>query len=353
MPPDSACYSSSALEKVLEHRFVAELSAALWLQGVTDFEVLRGEVDSHGYDLVVEANGIIRHIQLKALRQGGKRSEVTVSTRLARKPSGCVIWMVYDPGSLGLGPFRWFGEKPGERLRPLGAKVAHHTKGNAQGKKGERPGHRILKKSAFTEIATMAELVQVLFGAVRPPKVSAAGVDGIPGPVHGGAEEGRSSDPSDDTSGSGRLSCNGRARIEELAGTFAAARSHPSAPHPFASTVFPPRRDDNIVNGFPGTDYDGAVQDFWTTIDELQLASEPFDWPAWFEEIRSAGKDPIDSTLVTELNAADIRRYLTMLRRVERFTEGAWMEALNRGVFDALLRRILMLDDAAQLATRG
>jgi hypothetical protein len=53
-----------------------------------DFEILRSEVDSHGYDLVIEASRNICHIQLKALRNGGKRSDVALSTRLAAKPSG-------------------------------------------------------------------------------------------------------------------------------------------------------------------------------------------------------------------------------------------------------------------------
>lgn len=330
MTLDYACHSSSALEKVLEHRFVAELSAALWLQGITDFEILRAEVDSHGYDLVIEANGTIRHIQLKALRSGGKRSEVDVSTRLTRKPSGCVIWMVYDPLSLNLGPFRWLGEKPGERLGALGEKVARHTKGNAEGKKGERPGHRSVKKSAFTEVATTAELVPVLFGPVRPPTE-----------LEGTADLDK------------RLSVVERARVEQLAELFAAAPTDPSAPHPFASTVFPPLREDNTIGGLPWTKYARPVDEFWTTIDDLQLASDPFDWPEWFEKINSAGKNPMDSRFVTELAPPDICRYLTMLRRMERFTEGAWMDALVRGVFDALLQRILSLDDAGQLARRG
>ena len=132
---------------------------------------------SHGYDLVVEANGQIRHIQLKGLRQGGKRSEVTLSTRLAEKRSGCVIWMVYDPATLVLGPFLWFGGAPGEALPDIGTKVARHTKGNAQGQKTAKPRHRVVRKRAFEKIKTMAALADKLFGlpaiqvsaeAVRP-----------------------------------------------------------------------------------------------------------------------------------------------------------------------------------------
>ena len=155
--------ASSILEKVLEHRFIAEISTALWCKGISDFEVLRSEVDSHGYDLVIEANEKVRHIQLKALRRGGKRRGVTLSERLAAKPSGCVVWMVYDPATLALGPFLWLGGASGEPLPKLGERVAHQTRGNAKGEKAPRAGHRVVKKSAFEKVANVSDLVDALF----------------------------------------------------------------------------------------------------------------------------------------------------------------------------------------------
>jgi len=53
-------------EKLLEHLFLSELLRPLWRQGRRDMEVLRAEVDGAGYDLVVECNGVLRHIQLKS-----------------------------------------------------------------------------------------------------------------------------------------------------------------------------------------------------------------------------------------------------------------------------------------------
>lgn len=156
-------HRSSALEKVLEYRFLAELSAELWCRGV-EFEVLRSDVDDNGHDLVIEADGILRHIQLKAMVKGGKRADVTVNTRLATKSSGCVIWMTYDPATLELGPFRWFGGKPGEPLQGLGDKVAKHSKGNAAGEKTIRPAHRVIPRCAFETLGTLGELADRLFG---------------------------------------------------------------------------------------------------------------------------------------------------------------------------------------------
>ena len=160
-------HSSSCLEKVLEHRFVAELTSALWLGGIRDFEVLRSEVDSHGYDLVIEAHGVLRHIQLKTMVRGGKRRDVSVNLRLAGKPSGCIVWFTHDPLTLALGPFHWFGGAPGEPLPDVGTRHAKHTKGNAAGTKGLRPAHRLVPRTAFRSVPSMSELAGLLFGT--PP----------------------------------------------------------------------------------------------------------------------------------------------------------------------------------------
>lgn len=157
-------FHSSGLEKVLEHRFIAELTACLWLGGCRDFEVLRSEVDASGYDLVVEARGVLRHIQLKSMVQGGKRRSVSVNMRLATKPAGCVVWFDYDPATLHLGPFRWFGTVPGLGLPDPGEEVARHTKGDSTGAKNLRAGHRVLRKSKFNQVGTVADLVPFLFG---------------------------------------------------------------------------------------------------------------------------------------------------------------------------------------------
>lgn len=160
-------HHSSDLEKILEHRFVSELTTCLWLNGSRDIEVLRSEVDSSGHDLVVEANGILRHIQLKSMVKGGKKSRVTINTRLASKPGGCVIWYDYDPDTLELGPFRWFGTLPGLGLPDLGDEVAKHSKGDATGAKNERTGHRVLRKGRFHTVDSIADLLPLLFGYDR------------------------------------------------------------------------------------------------------------------------------------------------------------------------------------------
>jgi hypothetical protein len=62
--------NSSITENLLEYRFLAELGAYL-ARFDTPMEVLRSDVDRTGHDIVLEANGVLRHVQLKATDQSG------------------------------------------------------------------------------------------------------------------------------------------------------------------------------------------------------------------------------------------------------------------------------------------
>ncbi len=56
---------SSFREAVLEHLLLGELLSHFWLAG-THAAALRPNVDDAGYDVLIEANGIMRHIQCEA-----------------------------------------------------------------------------------------------------------------------------------------------------------------------------------------------------------------------------------------------------------------------------------------------
>lgn len=75
----------------------------------------------------------------------------------------------YNPQTLEIGPFLWFGGAPGEPLPDLGSKPGRHTKGNKDGNKLTRPGHRVIPKSAFQRIPTMPDLAVKLFGPGSSP----------------------------------------------------------------------------------------------------------------------------------------------------------------------------------------
>ncbi len=155
--------SSSLREQALGHLFLGQLLAHMWRSGRRDIEVLKSEVDRGGYDLVLEANGIIRHMQLKSSFRGSKVREVDVSTKLMRKPNGCILWLEFDRDSLAIEQFYWFGGHPGAALPDIGARVSRHSKGNSDGAKTERPLHRVLSKGKFEKLADIDALVSKLF----------------------------------------------------------------------------------------------------------------------------------------------------------------------------------------------
>jgi len=159
-------HASVLREKVFEHLFLGDLTRALLKVG-RRCEVLRAEYDGAGYDLVLEADGILRHIQLKAVRADGKRAHVDINIELASKPSGCVVWMLIDPATFTTTRYRWFGGSPGGPLPPLGDRAVRHTKADSQGVKAERPGLRQLPRSRFLSVETMDELLDMLFGEER------------------------------------------------------------------------------------------------------------------------------------------------------------------------------------------
>lgn len=158
---------SSYREMLLEHVFVGELLRYLWIHGHTHAEFLKPQTDDAGYDIVIECNSILRHIQLKTTHAQGRRANVDVHLRLATKPGGCVLWMFFDPDSLTLGPFLWFGGGPHERLPNVSDfKMAKHTKGDSTGTKSFRPHIRLIPKGRFERLSSIGEVAEKLFGGL-------------------------------------------------------------------------------------------------------------------------------------------------------------------------------------------
>jgi len=159
---------SSFREKLIEHLLIGELLKLSWTKGDCALEVSKPEVDNQGYDIVAEANGVIRHIQLKAAYTGSTTSQQKLHVALSQKPSGCIVWVYFDQDSLELGPFLFFGGDAGARLPDISdLGVAKHTKANAEGFKAERPAIRVVPKGLFDSLASVDELYERLFGARR------------------------------------------------------------------------------------------------------------------------------------------------------------------------------------------
>jgi len=163
---DANSLLSSYREALLEHLFAGEVMRHVWLSGIRRLEVLKPQVDDGGYDLVLEAPNVVRHIQLKATFLGSTVRNFRVNVALTKKPSGCVVGMFFDRDTLALGPFLWFGGLPGQPLPDLqGFKIAKHTKANSKGVKLPRTAIRVLPHTRFTKVADVAELAERLFGS--------------------------------------------------------------------------------------------------------------------------------------------------------------------------------------------
>lgn len=154
---------STYRERLVEYLLVGGILKHLWRRGVHNVEVLKPAVAHSGYDLVLECNQIIRHIELKATNVGGKRAEVTVNVGLQRAPSGCVIWVTVNPEDLELGPFWWFG---GEPSAPLPSMEGFRHGKQTRGDKKERASIRSIPRTKFTRLDTVDEVVRKLFGEV-------------------------------------------------------------------------------------------------------------------------------------------------------------------------------------------
>jgi hypothetical protein len=166
--PDQRFRRSNLYEQLVEHVFISELLQEAWFGFGAAIEVLRSEIDSAGYDLVLDYGGIMRHVQLKTSSHEGRTAQQKVNIALASKPSGCVIWIVrhedHSARRMTLS-YRFFGSAPGHSLPDLGNfRIAKHTKGNAQGVKKDRPAIRVVPKGQFTVVDTTRELLQTLFG---------------------------------------------------------------------------------------------------------------------------------------------------------------------------------------------
>jgi len=153
-------------ERLLEHLLIGELLKHSWLYDGAELEVSTPAVDRAGHDVVLEANGVVRHVQLKASALNASTRSQAIHLDLGKKPSGCVVWTRFDPTDLRLDHFLFFGDQPGSSLPSLSdCDVAKHSKGDSTGTKKERPNLRVVPVSRFRSISSVAALYEVLFGA--------------------------------------------------------------------------------------------------------------------------------------------------------------------------------------------
>jgi hypothetical protein len=154
--------NSSYVSKIAEYKLVSNIASSLWQRGLT-CDVLRQDVDNAGYDLIIEANGIIRHIQVKTSYENAKAAVQKVHLNLQHKPCACVIWIIYDRTTLDILSYRLFSNGR-DALNLSGFRTAKHTKGNRDGVKAARPNIVEVPKSRFKAISSTDILAEELFG---------------------------------------------------------------------------------------------------------------------------------------------------------------------------------------------
>ena len=153
---------STLRERIVEHVFIGDALRLLWKRGIVDVEVLRSVFDAHGYDLVMARGPVVRHIQFKTGMK--KPAKVSVALALGNKPCGCVIFIVVT-SALEMGPFYWFGSKPGQTLPAIGE--FRNPKRTTRNKAGERPlrqNHREIPIAHFRPLQQLDEVLEALFG---------------------------------------------------------------------------------------------------------------------------------------------------------------------------------------------
>ncbi|TAL02583.1 MAG: hypothetical protein EPO08_06650 [Rhodospirillaceae bacterium] len=166
---DAHSHHSTLRERIVEHIFIGDALRSYWRQGVRNVEVLRSEFDAYGYDIVMVRGRTIRHIQFKTGRNAP--GKVSIARALADKPSGCVIWIMVDD-ALNLGPFYYFGGAPGSPLPaisefPSPRRATH----NKEGIRPLRQNHCEVPVAQFRQVATIEEVLSLLFGPLEASAV--------------------------------------------------------------------------------------------------------------------------------------------------------------------------------------
>lgn len=165
--PEDRFLKSRFYEQLTEHVFISELLQEAWFSFNAIIEISRSEVDASGYDLILDCNGVLRHVQLKSSDITAKSNEQDVHISLSKKASGCIVWIVREEDQetkrLRLKYF-FYGGKPGDPITiSENFKRAKHTRADSQGIKKERPNVRRIPKSKFQNVTDPKELLQKLF----------------------------------------------------------------------------------------------------------------------------------------------------------------------------------------------
>lgn len=129
--------------------------------------ILKAEVDSEGYDLVLACGQSVRYVQLKTLGRSISPVNYSVKASLAELPGGCVLWLCFDQDTLKVTHFHLLAALPNQ---PMGAMLpSDQAQKLKKGKKVQRPGYVYVKtRDANHRYLSASQLALALFGS--PPE---------------------------------------------------------------------------------------------------------------------------------------------------------------------------------------
>ncbi len=148
---------SRYVENIMEHAFLSEVLQHCWFVLHHRVEVIRPDVDAGGYDLVLEANERVRHVQLKSHSAGGaKGAPKLINSRLRDHPDPCVVRISWkaDPSTCRVALRYRYSEKA-NWPPPVDGATTFELKG----------AHFVPSTPAFFETP---DLVDQLFGLATP-----------------------------------------------------------------------------------------------------------------------------------------------------------------------------------------
>jgi hypothetical protein len=147
--PELIYQNSTFFENLLEHRFVFELGRALLLREIPELlNVLKGEVDMFGFDLVLGSGDRVIHTQMKTRSKAPPPNTYDIQENLWSIPNAAVIWVLYDQDSIDPIAYYLFGN-PMPPMSNYGV--------------GKRAGFRAVKMQHGTRFDTITALADTIF----------------------------------------------------------------------------------------------------------------------------------------------------------------------------------------------
>ena len=151
---------SPHIEMAILHEFIAKLIQCMWERNKALPEIVSSEIDNQGHDVVISCGNITRHIQLKASKHQGSRTDLDIDVGFCKESSGCLVRVFYDPIKLEMQEFRFFGSEAGS----LPPSTDAHPGAKSPLIKKPRKNVRNISRGRYKRVKSIDEVAILLFG---------------------------------------------------------------------------------------------------------------------------------------------------------------------------------------------